>query len=281
MHGLEPRPGPGSDAGPVSLGIADLHTHMIPGVDDGASDLESALDALQTLWQDGVTAVVATPHLQASRVEGSRRKLAEEAWRELRAAVSESLPDLTLERGFEISLDVPRLDLQDEALRLGGTRFVLVEFHGFTIPQRSAEVLGSIVAEGYVPVLAHPERYWGYDRPLSIVPEWRAAGVLIQLNGGSLLGENGDGIRARALRFLSSGWVDLIASDNHARPQRCLSLRRVWDYLVARDLEEQARLLLEENPHRILKDESPWVVGSVEDSGGFFSKMIRAFKRGR
>ena len=95
------------------------------------------------------------------------------------------------------------------------------------------------------------------------------------------LGESGEGIRARAHQTLKNGWVDVIASDNHARPERNLSLRQVWDYLAGRGLREPARLLLAENPHRILKDEMPLGVGPVAETGGLLGRMMRLFKGGR
>ena len=260
--------------------MADIHTHMIPGVDDGAPDIESALETLKMLWGDGVTAVAATPHLNASRPHGNRRLKADEAWPQLLAAAQAKIPDLSLQRGFEILLDIPDIDLDDPDLRIAGSRFALVEFHAFTIPQFSAYALGRIRESGYVPILAHPERYWGYDREMTIVPEWRAAGVLLQLNGGSLLGESGDGIRVRAQRMLENGWIDLIASDNHARAPRVLSLGKVWKYMADLGLADQARLLLAENPHRILRDEMPSEVGPVRGKRGkrsLWSRLVRTF----
>jgi protein-tyrosine phosphatase len=259
----------------------DLHTHVIPGVDDGAPDLESALEALRLLFDDGVTSVAATPHLNASKLTGKRRSLADGAWPELLAAVRERVPGLGLYRGFEIQLDTPELDLSDAELRLAGSRFALVEFMAFSVPPGSIETLAGITAAGHVPILAHPERYWGYDRAFSLVPQWRAAGALLQLNGGSLLGEYGERIRGVAHRFLREGWVDIIASDNHGRPDRRPSLRSVWNYLVSRGVEEQARLLLGVNPKRILRDESPLRVGPIEVKGRLLSRLARTLRGDR
>ncbi len=261
--------------------MADLHTHMIPGVDDGAPDLESALESLEQLFNDGVTAVAATPHLNASDLNGRRRVLADERWPELVDGAREVLPDLKLYRGFEIRLDTPEVDLSDEVLRLAGSRFALVEFHAFMIPQGSAEAMARIRENGYVPILVHPERYWGYDRGLEVVERWRSAGALLQVNAGSLLGEYGESVRTKSHRFLSEGWVDLIASDNHARPQRRPSLGPVWAYLVDRGLEEAANLLLSTNPHRILRDEMPYEVGRVQAGRGLLARLVRSFRGGR
>ncbi|UCC73013.1 MAG: hypothetical protein JSV86_00135 [Gemmatimonadota bacterium] len=260
--------------------MADLHTHLIPGVDDGAPDLESALEALQALFNDGVRAVAATPHLNASNLNGNRRALADEAWPQLVAAARERFTTLKLYRGYEIQLDTPEIDLSDADLRLAGSRYALVEFYAFTVPERSAEVLARIVADGYVPIVVHPERYWGYDRGYRIVGEWRTAGALMQLNSGSLLGEYGENVRLVAHRFLAEGRVDIIASDNHGRPQRNPSLGAVWDYMAARGLEEQARLLLAVNPQRILRDEPTLSVGRVDSARGLLARLGRRLKRG-
>ncbi|UCC82097.1 MAG: hypothetical protein JSW46_14000 [Gemmatimonadota bacterium] len=138
------------------------------------------------------------------------------------------------------------------------------------------------IADGrYVPIIVHPERYWGFDRGYGVVADWRAAGTLVQLNSGSLLGEYGENVRRVAHRFLVEGWVDVIASDNHARPERSPSLRATWDYLVGRGLEEQARLLLATNPQRILRDEPTLNVGRVDSEGGFFARLGQRLRGGR
>ncbi|HSG80761.1 MAG TPA: CpsB/CapC family capsule biosynthesis tyrosine phosphatase [Gemmatimonadota bacterium] len=258
--------------------MADLHTHVIPGVDDGAPDLDSSLAALGKLSADGITAVAATPHLNASNPNSQRRARADAVWPELVALARHELPGLELYRGYEIQLDTPDLDLSDPGLRLAGSRFALVEFYAFTIPERSAEALGRIGTNGHVPIVVHPERYWGYDRDYRVVSDWRRAGALLQINSGSVLGEYGEAVRSTALRFLQEGWVDLLASDNHARPERSPSLRAAWDYLAKRGNEEKARLLLATNPHRILKDQVPVPVGRVEPRHSFVARIARALK---
>lgn len=261
--------------------LVDLHTHVIPGVDDGAPDMEAALETLRGLYVDGVKAVAATPHLSASDLHGVRRHAADEAWPRLLRQAQRAVPDLKLYRGFELLLDTPEPDLSDAALRLGGSRFALVEFHAFTIPRNSVQALARIGEAGVVPVLAHPERYSGYHRGFEIVDDWRAAGALLQINGGSLLGQYGDGVKLIADRFFREGKIDLIASDNHARPRRDLSLRRVWDHLVGRGLSEQATMLLSTNPGRILADEPPLrIAGAPGGRTGLLARLARALRGG-
>jgi protein-tyrosine phosphatase len=230
------------------------------------------------LQRDGVTAVAGTPHLNASEPNGPRRARADLAWPELVEASFTEVPGLELYRGYEIQLDVPEVDLSDPDVRLAGTRFALIEFCNFVIPERSAEMLARIVANGYVPILVHPERYWGFDRDFSALSQWRAAGAIIQLNSGSLLDEYGAKVSAIAHRFLLEGSVDLIASDNHARPERSPSLREAWDYLAGRGLAKEAGLLLSTNPQRILNDGMPLLVGPMELRGSVLSRLGRALR---
>src|SRR2546423_13240752 len=112
--------------------MLDFHNHVIPAVDDGASNIEASLSALTLMKSQGIRHVIATPHLRASAVsrkDDSRRyfERVNAAWQRLQEA-SESVAELSLYRGFEILLDVPTFDLAEPTLRLAGSQVVLVEF---------------------------------------------------------------------------------------------------------------------------------------------------------
>src|SRR6185312_7262198 len=117
---------------------------MIPGVDDGASSIGESLSALRHMAEQGITHVITTPHFRASLLENSvqfESRMAEidAGWRELRLAFADaSKIGLSLQRGVELALDDANVMLRDDRLRLGETRFVLVEFPYFTIPPNSA-----------------------------------------------------------------------------------------------------------------------------------------------
>jgi hypothetical protein len=149
-----------------SRGIGDLHSHLVPAVDDGACSLEEALDAVERMVERGVRSIVTTPHLNASttKVASDREaRLAEvdEAWNEVCGAVKVRFPTLGFRRGHEVMLDIPDPDLSDPRVRLSGTSFVLVEWPRLQIPPQTEPVLERICAEGYRPIIAHPERYRG------------------------------------------------------------------------------------------------------------------------
>lgn len=247
--------------------LADLHSHVLPAVDDGAVDLEGALRTLEALEADGVTAVCATPHLRASAdPDAERRVRADAAWAELTAAASDRLRGLRLHRGFEVLLDaIP--DAGDPLLRLAGTAYMLVEWSAFTVPDDSESWIDRLVAAGVKPVIAHAERYFGYRGVYDVVGAWRQRGALVQVNSGSLLGEHGEGAGRQAEVLLARGWVDLLASDTHARSDRSPSVRDSFDALASRGASEHAELLLSVNPRRILEDAPTVPVPPLDELG--------------
>jgi protein-tyrosine phosphatase len=259
--------------------VIDLHSHLMPGVDDGARSLDEALQALARFQAAGVTRLATTPHLDGSltlqpgQLESRLGEL-DAAWGRLVTARRENGPEIG--RGTEVRLDIPGPDLGDERLRLGGTSFVLVEFPFMAIPPRSPEVLAGIRSQGYVPVVAHPERYDGAGSSLETLGAWRRAGAYLQVNCGSLLGRYGKPAREVAWRLLERGAADLLASDNHSRGPvqngECMAL------LEEMDAGEQASLLLTVNPGRLLDDELPLPVAPVVSRSGFwqrFTHMLR------
>jgi len=269
-----------------SVALVDLHNHLIPGVDDGARNLDEALVALGAMYEQGVRRIVTTPHLDADlirRPEAFDRKMAEvdSAWEQLRAAAAEQFPDVQIARGHEIMLDVPQVDLSDSRLRLAGGRAVLVEFPRLFVPAGSTDVLYNIRVEGRVPVVAHPERYVNVDAGnLSLVEEWRQVGACMAVNAGSVLGGFGADATRTVREMLRNGWVDLIGSDYHARAgRRPLVLREAYEELVRWGGEDQASLLLAVNPGRLLDGEDPIEVPPLVFRDGVWGRLRRILGR--
>ena len=241
--------------------MADLHTHVLPAVNDGARDVDEGVAALEALSAAGVTSLVATPHFAASLLDSDAVATevldrCDRALAELGAALAESAATFRLERGVELKLDAPTPRLDDDRLRLAGTRFVLVEFAGFRVPPYAASQLRSIVDIGWVPVLAHPERYTGLAGAWPEIESWRDIGVRFQLTHGSLVGSYGDRPAAAARALLAAGWIDYLSTDYHSRGEQGVEpalegLRKCEGGAAV------VRLLTDSNPHRLLDDEKP------------------------
>lgn len=244
--------------------MIDFHNHVIPGVDDGAADAAQSLRALQAFHEQGVRTVVATPHVSGALTRdpaalAARLAELDAGWAQLRETAA-GVPGLQVLRGAEVMLDTPAPDLSEPRLRLNGTRFVLVEFPYMTVPPNAMQALFELGIRGWSPVLAHPERYAG-GNGLEAVEEWRRVGALLQVNGASLLGRYGDEAQRSAWALLERGWVDYLSSDYHARGRCPVAESRA--HLEERGAGEQARLLMDENPRRMLAGDAPLPVPPV------------------
>jgi protein-tyrosine phosphatase len=226
--------------------MIDLHTHLLPGVDDGARTLDAAVAALARLRADGVRTVACTPHLRASQVR--RGAVPDHAARfaELRAASPDDGPVLV--RGWEIMLDDPGVMLDARMLGIATSRVVLVELPRGAVPPNVELELARLRADGARPLVAHPERYVGFAPALA--RRWRDAGALLQGDATTLCGAGRRGELARAL--LAEGLYDVLASDNHG-DARTLGAAR--DFLGVHGAGESATLLTTTNPDRLLRDE--------------------------
>ncbi len=238
----------------------------MPGVDDGAESETQTRDALDAMRENGVTTIIATPHVEVSfmaggAVEADRLEELDRGWSGLEA-VAADMPGIDVRRGAEVRLSTANPVVDDPRVRLDGGPFVLVEFAYFTIPPRSARVLAGLREQGWFPILAHPERYSGYDADLSIVNEWREAGAFLQLSGPSLLGRYGSEVRSTAVALLAHGVIDYMSSDFHARGNPRIAESHA--FLAARGGLAQANRLMRENPSRLLRGEEPLAVDRID-----------------
>jgi protein-tyrosine phosphatase len=249
--------------------VIDLHSHLLPGVDDGSPSAAVSASVLRRFAAEGVECVVLTPHLRASRAAEAPYEEHCHILAALRA-VAPARPELRL--GWEIMLDVPGTDLRAPQLALGGSRAVLVEFPRAAVPAAAGDELRRLCTSGIVPVLAHPERYWGCTA--AHVAEWRAAGAVIQMDTAGLTRRGPVGRLSRAL--LEAGLVDLIASDNHG-DARALATAREW--LLAFGASEQAELLTRTNARRVLDGKRVVPVPPLRRPGGIVGRLRELFGR--
>jgi protein-tyrosine phosphatase len=243
--------------------MIDVHTHLLPGVDDGSPSAEVSIPILERFAADGVLTVVCTPHLDASQAEHAPYDRNLEILSALRARATVS-PELRL--GWEIMLDAPGVDLRDRRLSLGGSTAVLVEFPRMMIPPNASEELFRLRMSGIVPVLAHPERYWGCTADQ--VEDWRRGGAAIQVDVAGVFTTGSHGALAAAL--LERGLVDLLASDTHG-DARALVPARKW--LIELGMDDMADLLTHRNAAHLLANEPLEAVPPLERRRGMFGRL--------
>lgn len=248
------------------LAIVDLHSHLVPGVDDGTATVAESLTALAGLYQEGVRTVVTTPHLLVPRLETDAAiqqelDLHRQAFDQLACACAgrDDLPLLGL--GQEIwapdASTVRRITHRNDVGLTG--RVLLVEF-GFELQGTHNDVVRAVVDSGRRIVIAHPERYYylpGHD-PLELMRTWRELGGLLQVNVGSLTGHynrSNPGSERLAWEMIEQGMVDLLASDHHGPRRKGVSPREALDTLIARGQRGLAQRAMSETPASIVRSD--------------------------
>jgi len=227
--------------------VIDLHSHLLPGVDDGSRSVDQSVQVLGELAAQGVTDICLTPHLKASQASKGPPAAHDRAFEAL-APAAPRMP--RLHRGAEVMLDRPLASSTPEQLRkvtLGGTRYILVEFPRMVALDTVTNALSRILELGLIPLLAHPERY-GCCSP-DAVSRWRTLGAAMQVDGPTLTTRQARGQRAREL--ITYGLADIIAGDNHGDDR---SMAQGQRFLLAQEAPEQAELLTRINPGAILAD---------------------------
>jgi protein-tyrosine phosphatase len=255
------------DAAQPTFDIVDLHSHLVPGVDDGTRTVDESLESLAGLYQEGVRALVTTPHLLIPHLQTDaaiERELATQ--RRAFAGLAEAargrddLPAICL--GQEIwapDASAIRRVVRRSDVGLPG-RFLLVEF-GFDLQGNHNDVIRETREAGREIVIAHPERYRympGHE-PLEVMRTWQELGALLQVNVGSLTGHyqnSSPGSEQLAWQMACGGMIDLLATDHHGSRRRGVSPREAAETLIARGEQVLAERAMSEVPGRILRDEA-------------------------
>jgi protein-tyrosine phosphatase len=246
--------------------FTDLHSHLVPAVDDGSGSAEESRDSLARLRREGVGTVVTTPHLLLPHLtsdaaidrELERHRLAFDRLLE----DLEGTPDLpAVGLGQEIWAPDPaqlrRIAGRPE-VGLAGSRWLLVEF-GFDLQGTHEGVVQEAVAAGRKIVIAHPERYHYLPgvEPVGQMHRWRELGALLQVNAGSFTGHyrsSSPGSERLAWAMVTEGLVDLVATDHHGMRRAGVSPREAFEALAARGESELAERALARTPETLIRE---------------------------
>lgn len=208
--------------------MIDIHTHILPGVDDGSENFEESIEMLKIQLASGITKVVLTPHINslASKVSSS---VIEDKFYEFKEAAEKLVPEVELFFGAEIRYRANKdIDYERFAFRGFDKKYVLIEFAVHNA-EPAVDVLYNLVTKGYQPILAHAERYSYLS--VNDIRRIKLDGTLIQVNASAVLGLEGKKLKRRALNFIKLGLVDIMASDthntNHRKPNLVEGLKRV------------------------------------------------------
>ncbi|HYH03942.1 MAG TPA: CpsB/CapC family capsule biosynthesis tyrosine phosphatase [Bacillota bacterium] len=235
--------------------MIDLHTHIIPEIDDGAVDEGTATAMLQLAFENGTKTIVATPHV----IEGEWLP----EWQRivagcdlLRRLARKHQLGLSIFPGAEVAL---KMDLLDNLITgpgaycINGGNYLLLELPAFEIPSYTEEFFFKLQTRGITPVLAHPERHPQIGREPELIWEWVRKGILIQMNGASFVGKLGERVAQTAELLLMNDLVHCVGSDAHGIHSRRPKLTDTAEKLRALVGEATAQRILVENPQKIIE----------------------------
>ena len=237
--------------------LCDLHTHVLPGIDDGAQNMEQALQMLQNAVASEVAYLVATPHFDVSQCPASQLLDRMEAQFQKLQEAAASIP-VELALGAEVRIS-PELMAQLDILRLptlGGGQYLLTEFPRFMPQEQFVPVLEKLLRRDYIPLIAHPERYAAVNENPWIVEQWLDMGCHIQITGSSMQGNYGRTAQRTADELLRKDFVACVASDAHGLNERTNYLMGSYDHLTVQFSRQYAQCLLHTNPLRIWRNET-------------------------
>lgn len=234
--------------------LVDIHCHILPELDDGASSPDEAIAMAHLAATSGVTAIVATPHFPGKHSSMERIAPLLDRFDWFRRAIrSQQLP-LKLYPGAEILCLPETISLAEQKSlpTLGNSSYLLTEFFFDESIHKMDTLLSGLAGCGYTPIVAHPERYHAIQADPAHLKLWHEKGYGLQLNKGSILGTFGSDPQNAALAALEMRTVHMIASDAHSARHRTPHMGAVQSWMADNYTPEYARLLLEQNPARVI-----------------------------
>ena len=213
--------------------LIDIHSHILPGLDDGSRSMEQSLRMLEIACTEGITTIIATPHNMPGK-GCPDRKTVEKHCMQLQAESENAGLPITIMMGTEYFYREEILELfeQGQGITMADSNKVLIEFDPGADKIYIRNAVREILALGYVPVLAHVERYMQLmEKHFAAISEMRKMGALIQVNAGSVTGDNGYKTKRATRTMLKMKLVDLIGTDAHSDGRRSPRMKDCAIYL--------------------------------------------------
>jgi len=265
--------------------MIDIHHHLIYGVDDGATDIDTSVAMAEVAISEGVTHIACTPHSSNDFLYQAERNL--ERMAEIQARLDANGAgriELILACDFHLHAD----NIQDAIANplkysIGGKGYLMVEFPEAAIPPQLSGALHRLQAVGYTNVITHPERNPVIVRHPEMLAEWIRMGCVVQVTASSLYGRFGNSAEAFANELLDRNWVHFLATDAHNLEWRPPHLRKAYDYVANRSGEETARRLCVDNPRAAITGSKmplqPEAIGIWDSAPLKFGESVKSAPR--
>ncbi len=234
--------------------MIDFHSHILPGIDDGSKNLEQSIAMVNEAKKVGFTKIISTSHYMENYYECNEKDR-----RQLLKKVQENVQGIELILGNEIYITNNIIELlqNGQASSINGTKYVLFEFPLIaTRPMNDKEVIYRLVENGYVPIIAHPERYPFIQENPDYLFELEEMGALFQSNYGSIIGMYGLKAKKTLKILLKNNLISFFGSDVHRPEQVYNKMPKIIKKLKKIISNEEFEEFTEINPEKVLKNEN-------------------------
>ena len=238
--------------------MIDIHSHILPGLDDGAHDIYDTLEMVSLAAKSGIKAMVATPHCN---IPGGYKNYFSDTYVEtvktVREAVHREKLPVNILPGVEVfaTENIGSLLQEGKIMPLNQSKYLLMEFAFDEDPKYVKHIVKKVQELGAIPVIAHAERYEFVQQEPNLIYELRKQGIPIQINKGSFQGRFGRRAMKAAYMFLNHNLVSVVASDAHSPYQRTPYMKDVYGELLEHYPKNYLDMIFKENPRRICENE--------------------------
>ncbi len=234
--------------------MIDIHSHIIPSIDDGSKSIEMTLEMLEGAQKDGINQIVATPHYIRGYAEENISRV--KKWVEyINSIVKKNNMNINIYCGQEIYFTNNILDdyFQNNIGTINGTRYMLIEFPMHKMDDEIFEKIYELQIRDIIPIIAHPERYEYFIEKPFMINEFIKEGYLFQMNSGSISGRYGKNVKKTSELFLRNNIYNFIGSDAHNNFDRNMMIRA--DLELTYKKNRHIRNIVEESSISLMKNE--------------------------
>ena len=248
--------------------MIDLHSHLLPGIDDGSKDLAMSLAMARMASADGISTIACTPHILPGIYNNSGPAIRKAVAR-LAESIAEAGIPISLVTGADVHIAFDlAVQLRDgRALTLNGSRYLLLDPPHHVLPPRLEDLIFGLQTAGYVPILTHPERLSWLEGHYDLVRRLVSSSVLMQITAGSVMGRFGRRPCYWAERMLDEGLCHLLATDAHNTEQRAPRMADARDFVAQRLGDDEDINLVLWRPQGILNNLSPAELPPLPQAG--------------
>ena len=258
--------------------MIDIHCHILPNVDDGSESLEESIAMAKIAESEGITKIVNTSHchFDFKYKKGNELKLELEKFNQV---LKEENINIEVLLGNELYYTSDLIERFNELdfFSMNNSKYILMEFSPINFPKNIEDVIYEIKIRGYIPIIAHAERYKQVQEDVNIVLDCIKEGALIQVNASSILGKNGENVEDTSKKLLDNNMVHFVATDAHSSNRRRPLIKDSYNYILKNYGKEVSEKLFIENPTAVIENRDISILNPTkyEEKRSFLKRLFR------